>query len=295
MSKMNRRAFVSSAALATAAAATLAAGSVTADILAEADPAIAAVDKARAAWASFNDLVSRQNRLSGSLPKTARKSSIYASEITVVDTDDPRWIASMHEYRQSSDALDNAFMEILDDASRPTSALGIAAVLQLAADSYENGQPDYAPDESGETWAQAVSRMCASVLVGVQNDAPAARVIASNPHTWSSKLTDWRDICAALDGSRCLQGTRNERADNAASRAIFTARALGLSESEAERGSEVVRRSLLIGGANNASSAATTAALEWASEWGISLDWLFVGNLGPTLSNAAQARLAGAA
>ena len=71
------------------------------------------------------------------------------------------------EFLAASEIPDAAFIAILDRANRPTTPLGVAAVLRLVADSHANGEPEFAgKDEEGrrQTWSQAVERMCAEVL-----------------------------------------------------------------------------------------------------------------------------------
>ena len=126
------------------------------------DPAILAVERARAAEAAFGAVVSRESDLDEALPVELRQSDNMHGELTIVETDDPRWIAVMRDYRAADDASQAAFHDVLAKENWPTTPLGVAAVLRLCADSYQNGAPD------GD-WSQAVKRMCADVLTRFAN------------------------------------------------------------------------------------------------------------------------------
>jgi hypothetical protein len=135
----------------------------------EVDPAIVAVERARACFAAFSTVVSRQSRLEQALPKNLRASDNWAGEMTIVETDDPAWIAVLREIRAISDALDIALLDLLETQNHPTTLPGVAAVLRFCADGHHNGAPDFCLyDESTGTtagWEETIMRMCADVMV----------------------------------------------------------------------------------------------------------------------------------
>jgi hypothetical protein len=90
-----RRTFLSTAAaLAASAAITIPAGAI------EADPIFAAIEAHKAAKAAFFAIVSAHSDLETLLPSDKRRSNIDAHGETIVETDDPRWIASERDVKQ---------------------------------------------------------------------------------------------------------------------------------------------------------------------------------------------------
>lgn len=135
-----------------------------------ADPAILAVECARAAWAAFGEAVEREIDLERQLPPHFRHSSVCRDEITIVHTDDPRWIAALLEYQAAGAASDRAHLALLDEEHAPTTIAGVVAVLELAADAYDAGEPygrtfERPNGQQGEDdWRAAVARICAAAL-----------------------------------------------------------------------------------------------------------------------------------
>src|SRR5437762_823191 len=66
------------------------------------DPILAAIEKHRAAYAAHGDAVRRNFALEEELPKDRRQSDITVWETKIVETDDPRWIASQKEVDELS-------------------------------------------------------------------------------------------------------------------------------------------------------------------------------------------------
>lgn len=161
---MKRRTFLSGAVASAALAPVVAAAGVC-----EIDPAIAAIARARAAWAAFGEVVDRENTLSLALPAEVRRSDNMSCELTIVETDDPQWIAVMREYRATDDAAYAAFWAVLAKENHPTTLAGVAALLHFSADGNMNGAPagEWHDEDTGitEGWEQAIARMCADVLL----------------------------------------------------------------------------------------------------------------------------------
>ncbi len=82
------------------------------------------MERARAAEAAFGAVVSRESDLDEALPAELRQSDNMYGELTIVETDDPRWIAAMRDYRAADDASEAAFHAVLaggklaDDTAR---------------------------------------------------------------------------------------------------------------------------------------------------------------------------------
>jgi hypothetical protein len=148
------------------AAAMTAAGSATA--VADVDPIFAAIENHRRALATFEAALREHGDLDESLPADKTKSSSYAGEITIVETDDPRWIASVRLVDQLSDEEVQAACELVD--IRPTTTLGLMRLLRYATDYVEAGQEwptDLVEDEQakrGRDWFYFLARsVCKTV------------------------------------------------------------------------------------------------------------------------------------
>lgn len=93
------------------------------------DPILAAIEKHRAIYAAHEDAVRRNFALEEELPEDRRQSRYgYGSGKEIVETDDPRWIASQKEVDELSTAEIDAAAEIVD--IKPTTLAGALALLK---------------------------------------------------------------------------------------------------------------------------------------------------------------------
>jgi hypothetical protein len=69
------------------------------------DPILAAIEKHRSATAAYGDAVSRNFSLEEELPQDRRKSDVTHCESKIVETDDPRWIASEKRWKRIAPPL----------------------------------------------------------------------------------------------------------------------------------------------------------------------------------------------
>ncbi|MEA2822429.1 MAG: hypothetical protein QOJ86_4433 [Bradyrhizobium sp.] len=94
--------------------------------------AVANVANARgkAARLAFENAVSRGSALDKELPGEKTRSWITVWEQTIVETDDPRWIASVREVHRTSDAETDAACALASIA--PTTMAGVVGLLQYA-------------------------------------------------------------------------------------------------------------------------------------------------------------------
>jgi hypothetical protein len=150
------------------------------------DPIFAAIEAHRSMWARLGEVVTAQSRLFEMLPEEQRQSSITTWETKIVETDDPRWIASERLVSQTSDAVNESDDAILDTA--PTTLAGVAAVLKYAADHVRQGNGwggGYEDDEPlsgwvrkhGITWETVLHMNLAKALttIAASDAAPAVR------------------------------------------------------------------------------------------------------------------------
>jgi hypothetical protein len=96
------------------------------------DPIFAAITQHRSAVETFSKAVDARCELEKELPGHLRKSSIDVWERKIVDTDDPRWIEAENKVAETSNAMDEAAMAILD--LEPETLLGALAVLRYMVD-----------------------------------------------------------------------------------------------------------------------------------------------------------------
>jgi hypothetical protein len=158
-SAASRRAFLAHAAAAAAGGATLGASlplpapsaAMAEGLEVQADPIFTAIDASRGAVAAFREAVNAECNLEGSLPRDKRQSDISAWEETIVDGDDPRWLAAIRALAQASEAMDDAALDLLNVA--PTTTAGVEALLRYFALQEEALFPDEATDDDGSTWA----------------------------------------------------------------------------------------------------------------------------------------------
>jgi hypothetical protein len=133
-----------------------------------ADPIFEAIEVHRAARLAFEDAVSRGSALDEELPGEKTRSWITVWEQTIVETDDPRWIDSVHEVHRTSDAETDAACALASIA--PTTMAGVVGLLQYAI----NIRPEQWPegvesDDDTETrpWHYFLIEMLIAVLPGM--------------------------------------------------------------------------------------------------------------------------------
>jgi hypothetical protein len=123
-----RRAFLSTAAALAASAAV--AIPVNAADASTPDPIFEAIEAHKAARLAFENAVGRGSALDEELPGEKTRSWITVWEQTIVETDDPRWIDSVHEVHRASEAETDAACALASIA--PTTMAGVVGLLQYA-------------------------------------------------------------------------------------------------------------------------------------------------------------------
>jgi hypothetical protein len=163
----SRRSFLAQAAIAASGGAALGAGlplptAQRSD--GETDPMFAAIEDHRRAVATFGKAVDTETALEVSLPADRRRSRISAWEETIVEGDDPRWLASERVRRAASNAMDDSAIDLLN--TEPSTVAGIAALLGYFADQEEAFFPHEVITDDGpaETFVACLVRHAADAL-----------------------------------------------------------------------------------------------------------------------------------
>jgi hypothetical protein len=161
-----RRGFLSTAAAAAATAAAAIPANAANPL--RADPIFEAIEVHRAARLAFENAVSRGSALDEELPREKTPSCITVWEQTIIETDDPRWIDSVHEVNRTSDAETDAACALVSIA--PTTMAGVVRLLQYTI----NIQPEEWPTElqsndgtKTQPWHFFLIEMLIAVLPGM--------------------------------------------------------------------------------------------------------------------------------
>jgi hypothetical protein len=96
------------------------------------DPIFAAIERHRAAEREFGDVLTEKGKLEKELPKELRRSNIDAHGEHIVETDDPRWIATERAVDKSSEKTVECSTALVE--TRPTTIQGLRALLRYVAD-----------------------------------------------------------------------------------------------------------------------------------------------------------------
>src|ERR1700716_755922 len=116
-----------------------------------ADPIFEAIEVHKAARLAFENAVSRGSALDEELPSEKTRSCITVWEQTIVETDDPRWIDSVHEVDRTSDAETAAASSLASFS--PTTMAGVVRLLQYAISIGPEQWPEgLQSDDATETW-----------------------------------------------------------------------------------------------------------------------------------------------
>jgi hypothetical protein len=168
-----RRRFMSQAASIAAGSAVLAAGA-TIPAPAQAlqrvpDPILAAIEAHKAAVAATNAALGLHSDLHEELPIEKRRSKFNAWGETIVETDDPRWIAAERGVMQAHNNEEDAACVLVSEP--PATMAGVIALLQyaIAADTDGDGWPLLQSDDHKRTrsWQFFLIEMLADVLPGM--------------------------------------------------------------------------------------------------------------------------------
>jgi hypothetical protein len=158
-----RRGFLSTAAALAASAAVVIPANASG-----ADPIFEAIEVHRAARVAFEHAVSRSSALDEELPSEKTRSYITVWEQTIIETDDPRWIDSVHEVNRTSNAETDAAWALVNIV--PTTMAGAVRLLQYTISIRPDEWPeDLQSDDDTETrpWHYSLIEMLIAVLPGM--------------------------------------------------------------------------------------------------------------------------------
>jgi hypothetical protein len=158
-----RRGFLSTAAALAASAAVANAANTLG-----ADPIFEAIEVHKAARLAFENAVGRGSALDEELPSEKTRSYITVWEQAIVETDDPRWIDSVHEINRASDAETDAACTLASIA--PATMAGVVGLLQYAISIRPKEWPEgVQSDDDTETrpWHYFLIKMLIAVLPGM--------------------------------------------------------------------------------------------------------------------------------
>ena len=106
----------------------------------EPDPIFAAIEAHKAAAARFEAAIDREIQLERELPQDAQRSRQWDDNLTLVATDDPRWIEAVKAYSETCNAVDELAWAFVENP--PTTAAGAAALLAYVESADEGWFPD---------------------------------------------------------------------------------------------------------------------------------------------------------
>jgi hypothetical protein len=130
----------------------------------EADPIFAAIEAHRTAIVAHGDAVSAESALEQGLPADRTRSRVRAWEETIVEGDDPRWVAAVRTRWNASELMDDAGIDLLN--TEPTTVAGVGALLRYFADQEEGLFPEEVNNDDGseETFRACLVRHAADAL-----------------------------------------------------------------------------------------------------------------------------------
>ena len=167
-SRLDRRALLRSAAVAIPA---VALPTATALAAAGTDPVFALIEAHKEAERDLNEHCCLEEHLSDIIPDEKRKSSSWGWELTIVETDDPRWIDFTRAWVSLSQRVDEIACELVSVPS--LSLAGAAALLTYAIEHVDAGYvwPDVLADNEGTfgDWNSFLHR----AILGALEDATA--------------------------------------------------------------------------------------------------------------------------
>ena len=164
----SRRAFLIQAASAAASGATVGVSlplpAPTAATAQQADPILAAIEAHQRAVAAHEEAVVAESALEQSLPDDRQRSRITAWEEEIVESDDPRWLATIRARWDAANSMDDLATRLLN--IEPTTVAGVEALLRYFADQEEALFPDTVRDDDGsaEAFGACLIRHAADAL-----------------------------------------------------------------------------------------------------------------------------------
>lgn len=119
------------------------------------DPSILAVERVWQALRLVEAANSSKRELRTLITSRRRRSYTFIDEVTIIDTDDPRWISNCNEVLQAEFSAKAAFQQLMQPENHPTTLNGVVSIMRLVADDNT---------DTGEFWSRYLSNICASTI-----------------------------------------------------------------------------------------------------------------------------------
>ncbi|NEU94837.1 hypothetical protein [Bradyrhizobium uaiense] len=132
------------------------------------DPIFAAIEAHQRACVNLERHLSYQGDLESEIPREKRQSSYNVWDgLTIVASDDPRWMAAERRTQELSGAEDDATLDLVQIA--PTTLAGVAALMKHVADCEKKGTewPTYDEDGCDMTFDNLLHRNIADLFSSV--------------------------------------------------------------------------------------------------------------------------------
>jgi hypothetical protein len=110
------------------------------------DPILQLIEDHKKSISEIDDIIDRVSELEQALPDEKQKSDFRGWRLTIVPTDDQRWIDITRRYYEEARRSDEIALQMLSVS--PTTLSGAAAMLKYAADHVDEGY--LWPDDLGE-------------------------------------------------------------------------------------------------------------------------------------------------
>jgi hypothetical protein len=114
---------------------------------AEADPIFAAIEAHRRAVAAHGEAVEIEMAVEESLPDNQTQSRMTVWRETIVETDDPSWVAAIRTRWETSNSMDDLAFDLLN--TEPATVAGIEALLRYFADQEQEIFPEEVSHDDG--------------------------------------------------------------------------------------------------------------------------------------------------
>jgi hypothetical protein len=130
----------------------------------EADPIFAAIEAHRRAVATHDETVGTESVLEVGLPADRTRSRVKAWEETIVEGDDPRWVAAVRTRWNASELMDDVAIDLLN--TQAATVAGVEALLRYFAAQEDALFPEEVTDDDGSvvTFRSCLLRHAADAL-----------------------------------------------------------------------------------------------------------------------------------
>jgi hypothetical protein len=101
------------------------------------DPVLQLIKDHKKSIRETDEIIEHVSKLEHALPNDKQESNFFGWQLTIVPTDDPRWIDITRRYYEESKKSDEIAAELV--SVLPTTMAGVAAILEYAGDHVDAG------------------------------------------------------------------------------------------------------------------------------------------------------------